>query len=186
MAAANGDSYSHEALEGLAVDEAHLIEQQHGEVEVVMHGGMVAGFSSFVMLVPEHNLGVFVVSHHENSSLPNDLRGELLMRLVGPPSKEPVPAPPADFAERAQRFVGTYAAITYNHSNPPAERPGPVFRAEVQEDGTLKLNNRRWIEIEPLLFVSDNGDSRIAFGADETGRITHLFVGGMFVFERVP
>jgi hypothetical protein len=53
-------------------------------------------------------------------------------------------------------------------------------------DGTLSLNGKRWIEVSPLLFVREDGSGKMAFRTDSSGKITHLFTGGFWVFEKVP
>ena len=45
---------------------------------------------------------------------------------------------------------------------------------------------KRWIELEPLLFIREDGGGKIAFRMDRTGKITHMFAGGFWVFERMP
>lgn len=59
-----------------------------------------------------------------------------------------------------------------------------VLRITANSDGSLSLNGRRWIEVEPLFFVREDGASKIAFRADASGRITHMF-SGFWVFEKL-
>jgi hypothetical protein len=55
----------------------------------------------------------------------------------------------------------------------------------VNTDGTLWYNNKRWIEVGPLLFVREDGASHIAFREDEAGVITNMSAGGFWTFDRL-
>jgi CubicO group peptidase (beta-lactamase class C family) len=171
----------HPQLAGLAYG---FEEEWYGDLRLLVHGGNVAGFSSLVVLIPERGAGFFVVNHHEPSNLRNDLKWALLEHCYGPASKSDVPQSLPGSAARAVAFAGRYGWITYCHT---CSEPTPwvVLTVGVDADGTLTLNGRRWIEVEPLLFVRDDGDGRIAFRMDEQGRVTHLFSGGFWTFERL-
>ncbi|MFN2400299.1 MAG: hypothetical protein ABR543_16930 [Gemmatimonadaceae bacterium] len=53
-------------------------------------------------------------------------------------------------------------------------------------DNALFFSNRRWIEVEPLLFVRQDGTGYIAFRTDSTGKIAAMFAGGFWSFEKLP
>ena len=158
-------------------------EEAYGTLRLVEHGGNMAGFSSLVVLIPERNAGFFVVAHGEDSQLRDNLRWALMDRYYSPEQKLPVPTPSANFNVRAHLFVGRYGYITYCHTC-PGHQPGMIFRVTSNSDGSLTINGRRWIETEPLLFVREDGLGKIAFRADQYGRITHMFFGGFWVFEK--
>lgn len=158
-------------------------EEAFGDLPMLQHGGNVAGFSSLVVLIPKYNAGFFVVTHGENSQLRENLKWALLLRYYSM-KNFPVPQPPPAFNNRAHLFVGRYGYITYCHTC-PGRQPTLFFNVTSNADGTLSLNGRRWIEVEPLLFVREDGASRVAFRADAAGRITHMFFGGFWVFEKL-
>jgi hypothetical protein len=159
-------------------------EERYGNLRLLIHGGNMAGFSSLVVLIPERNAGFFVVNHHENSNLRNDLKWVLLERFYGPAPNAEVPKPSSDFNARAHLFVGRYGWNTYCHTC-SGQEPWVVLTVGSEPDGAMTLNGRRWVEIEPFLFVRDDGASTVAFRTDELGRVTHLFSGGFWVFERL-
>jgi CubicO group peptidase (beta-lactamase class C family) len=158
-------------------------EEAFGDLTMLQHGGNMAGFSSLVVLIPKYNAGFFVVTHGENSQLRENLKWALLVRYYSL-KKFQVPQPAPTFNSRAHLFVGRYGLITYCHTC-PGRQPTFILNVSSKPDGTLWLNGRRWIEVEPLLFVRDDGASRIAFRADAAGRITHMFSGGSWVFEKL-
>jgi hypothetical protein len=90
--------------------------------------------------------------------------------------------PPADFAERAGRFVGSYNTInTYTTLVKIGGLFGLGYPVEISDsgDGTLlfSMSGSEWrfVEVEPLYFRQVGGPFAIVFREDERGRITHLF-----------
>ena len=88
-------------------------------------------------------------------------------------------------AETQPMFVGTYRWNVFCHTC-PQRASGPVLKLSGNEDGTVKLSNsyHRWIEVEPMLFVRDDGKARIAFQSDKSGKVKYLYASGFWVFER--
>ncbi|MFB0538370.1 MAG: serine hydrolase domain-containing protein [Anaerolineae bacterium] len=149
------------------------------------HTGGTLGFTTLLLLLPDQNLGVYVVYNHNDS-------GGLTTQHFGfqraffdhyypAPEGEPI-QPPADFAARASRFAGSYkstrsAYTTFekfgNIMSPPIEISNPG-------DGTLLLTINgvevRLVEVEPLYFRQTDGPFGIVFREDDRGRITHMFV----------
>ena len=158
-------------------------EEAFGDLRMLQHGGNMAGFSALVVLIPKYNAGFFVVTHGETSQLRDNLKWALLLRYYSE-KKFPLPQPAPSFNSRAHLFVGRYGWNTYCHTC-PGRQPTSIMNVTSNPDGTLSLNGKRWIEVEPLLFVREDGASRVAFRADATGRITHMFFGGFWVFEKL-
>jgi CubicO group peptidase (beta-lactamase class C family) len=171
----------HPKLPGLAYG---FEEELYGDLRLLLHGGNVAGFSALVVLIPERNTGFFVVNHHEQSNLRDDLKWALLERYYGPARKTEVPKPTLEFNARAHLFAGSYGWNIYCHTCPGHE-PGLVLTVSINPDGGITMNGRRWIEVEPLLFSRDDGAAKVAFRTDKLGRVTHMFSGGFWVFERL-
>jgi CubicO group peptidase (beta-lactamase class C family) len=159
------------------------------------HGGEAPPMSSKLLLLPDHNLGVFVVYNSEGG-------GELTLQHLGfqraffdhyypAPAIEPI-LPPADFAERAGRFVGNYRITESSYST--IEKVMGLFGAvEISDpgDGTLLFNisglEFRFVEVEPLYFHQVDGPFGLTFREDNRGRITHMFTDltPMWAFERL-
>ena len=92
-----------------------------------------------------------------------------------------------EYQTRTPMFVGTYRWNVFCHTCPQTAT-GPMLNVSSNKDGTVKLSNssHRWIEVEPMLFVRDDGKARIAFQSDKSGKVTHMFAGGFWVFEKTP
>jgi CubicO group peptidase (beta-lactamase class C family) len=158
-------------------------EDAIGELRILEHGGNMAGFSSLAVLLPEKNAGFFFVSHHEASTLRDTIKGKVLNRYY-PAAPSVVPSAPSEFGSYAALYTGTYRWNTYCKT---CDRSAPTVTVVVKAnpDSTLTISGRRWIEVEPMLFVREDGLSKVAFRMDASGEVTHLFGGGFWVFERV-
>ena len=154
---------------------------------VLGHGGYAPVMNSLLLLLPDQHLGVFVTY---NSLGARD--GGLNDQHIGfqraffdhyypTPAVEPI-QPPADFAERAERFVGFYRAAN-SHSTTPEKVIGLLggFTLEITApgDGTLLVPMAglefRFVEVEPLYFRQVDGSFILVFREDDRGNITHVF-----------
>src|SRR5215203_2164545 len=165
------------------------------------HKGESDPINSLLLLLPDQNLGVFVAYNSEGG-------GELTNQHLGfqraffdhyypAPAVERV-QPPADFAERAGRFEGTYRITggTPGTSYTTLEKFGGIFgmgTVEISDpgDGTLLLTTPwrdwRFVEAKALYFRQVNAQFHILFREDDQGRITHMFtdITPMFAFEKL-
>lgn len=165
------------------------------------HSGESDPINSLLLLLPDQNLGVFVVYNSEGG-------GDLTLQHLGFQRAffdhyYPTPAvkaikPPAAFAERAGRFEGTYRITggTPGTSYTTLEKVGGLFGMSTvgisnSGDGTLLFTNPwgewRFVEVEPLYFRQVDGPFNIVFGEDDRGRITHMFTDytPMLAFEKL-
>lgn len=149
------------------------------------HTGYFPPMSSLLLLLPEQNLGVFVAYNSEGGrDLTNQHSGfqrAFFDHYYPAPAVKPI-QPPADFAERAGRFVGLYRL---------ASSPATTFHkvaglvgenaVEISDpgDGTLLLSYAgyewQFVEIEPLYFRQVDGQFGMVFREDDRGRITQVY-----------
>ena len=165
------------------------------------HSGGSDPIYSLLLLLPDQNLGVFVVYNSEGGGdLTNQHLGfqrAFFDHYYPAPAVEPI-RPPADFAERAGRFEGSYQ-ITGGEagtSETTLEKVGGLFgmgTVQISDggDGTLLFKNPwaewRFVEVAPLYFRQVDGPFHILFREDDQGRITHMFTDytPMFAFEKL-
>jgi CubicO group peptidase (beta-lactamase class C family) len=67
---------------------------------LVEHGGNINGFSSFVALIPDQNLGIFTNVNFDSSFLPNAVAGEIMDMYLGAKSEKPWSARYKEFIEK--------------------------------------------------------------------------------------
>jgi CubicO group peptidase (beta-lactamase class C family) len=163
---------------------------------VLGHSGSGEPMESMLLLLPEQNLGVFVVYNSLGA-------GELNRQHFGfqraffdhyfpTPALEPIQTP-VDFAARADRFTGTYkwTMSSYTTLEKFFALMGPTITVTNPGDGTLLLESPfgewRIVEEGPLYFRQVDGPFHMAFRLDDQGRITYLFTDytPMMAFERV-
>jgi len=165
------------------------------------HSGGSDPIWSLLLLLPEQNLGVFVVYNSEGGQdLTNQHLGfqRAFFDHYYPASAVKPIQPPADFAERAGRFEGSYQ-ITGGESGTSEttfEKVGGLFgmgTVEISDsgNGTLLFKNPwaewRFVVVAPLYFRQIDGPFHLLFQEDDQGRITHMFtdVTPMFAFEKL-
>ena len=153
-------------------------------LRILEHGGDIGGFSTLLTLLPEHDVGFFIVHHLESNNLRFELRQAILDRYFPDARERKAPAPDPQKAESLKRFAGTYRANIFCHSC-SSEQPVQDFEVEANGDGTITVWGDRWVEASPLYFVSLDGKSRIGFAEDKTGRITAMSAGSWKVVEKI-
>lgn len=152
---------------------------------VIEHGGDIGGFSALLTLLPDEDVGLYVVHDLEGSNLRFDVRQAVLDRFF--PDRRPlaVPTRQPGSAERVRRFAGTYRASIFCHTCPGGGPNVQDFEVVANEDGTITVWDARWVEVSPLFFVRADGRARIGFAQDTSGRIVALTAGSWRVLERI-
>lgn len=150
---------------------------------------------SLLLLLPDQNLGVFVAYNSQGgTNLTTQHLGfqrAFFDHYYAVPAVAPL-QPPADFAERAGRYEGSYR-WTMGAETTLLKTMGLFGTGKVSAsgDGTLLFatpyGEWRFVEVEPLYFRQVDGPFGIAFGEDGQGRINRMYADLMpqFAFERV-
>lgn len=140
------------------------------------------GHESLLYLLPEESVGFYIVYSGE---LGKDFFQAFMDHYYPPSHPFTLPNPPADFAERAERFTGLYRpnfiAMTSIEKLVSLIADTPVVS---NGDGTLTLRlpplrhkSLRMVEVEPLLFRAEGG-FYVTFSEDGKGNITRMFTSG--------
>jgi CubicO group peptidase (beta-lactamase class C family) len=153
---------------------------------ILQHGGDVAGFSSLMVLLPDHATGLFVIGHREGSDLRDVVRRAFLDRWFPDERRITVPPPDPAAVARLRRLEGVYRAATWCRTCAPDSTRVQDVRVTVRDDGALMVWDEPWIEVEPLFFRSPDGRRRLGFAEDAAGRILALTAGSWMVMERLP
>jgi CubicO group peptidase (beta-lactamase class C family) len=150
---------------------------------------------SVMLLLPDQNLGVFVIYNSEGGGdLTNQHLGfqrAFFDHYYPAPAAAPI-QPPADFAKRAGRFVGSYGSTQGSHTT--IEKVFGLFGAVAisdSGDGTLLLTSPygkwRFVEVKPLYFRQADGPFGLVFREDDQGRINYMATDliPQFAFDRL-
>jgi CubicO group peptidase (beta-lactamase class C family) len=154
---------------------------------LIGHGGNWRGFTSRMVLDPEADLGFFL-SYNALSFDGGENRlhfdfVEAFYDRYFPEEASSLPGPPPDFSSRAGRFTGSYRHNRYIRDS--FGKLAALFgewRVSATPEGTLTVRPPgsllapfHLVEVEPLVFLRDDGGGYVVFGEDESGRITHMF-----------
>jgi CubicO group peptidase (beta-lactamase class C family) len=170
----------HPAMYGMAYG---FFEEYYKDIRFLHHGGNVAGFNSLAVLIPTMNAGFFFVSQHESSSIRENLQWAILVKYYNTSSAPSKPVNSTQNSERAKIFAGRYKYNCYCHTC-NVQPQTMTFNVSANTDGTIQVNGRKWIETQENLFVREDGESKISFRTDSSGKITHMYFGGYWAFEK--
>jgi CubicO group peptidase (beta-lactamase class C family) len=150
------------------------------------HVGYAAPMNGLLLLLPEQNLGVYVVYNSAGGgglNLPHFGFQRAFFDHYYPASAVEPPQPSADFAERAGRFVGSYRQTSFPYTS--FQKVGDLMGGMTTKisdsgDGALlaatPYGGGRFVEVEPNYFRQVDGPFSILFSEDDRGRITRLTV----------
>ncbi len=168
-------------------------ELKLNELKMIEHGGDTAWFHSFLVLIPEKNVGLFV--SYNSAGGGGFAREELVKAFLDryyPGEEKPLPQPPSDFKKRAKKFLGTYRFTRVVHTS-YEKMMALLMKVEVKAtpENTLLitlpagLGAKQWVEVEPLIFQEVSGQDTLVFQEDERGHIIHAFVNSFPYFALV-
>ena len=154
-------------------------ELSRNDVRIVGHAGDTELFHSLLVLLPDHDVGVFI-SYNSPGGI--QARREFLDAFVDQyyPSDDQTPAAPDGRPERAPELTGSYRSIRMPYTT-SEKLVGATDTVSVSVDDRGRLvttsaagGTQRWVEREPLYFEEVGGSDALAFG-DTDGDVTHLF-----------
>lgn len=159
------------------------------------HTGYEPPMHSELLLLPDQNMGVFVVYNSQTAAAltrqHTGFQRAFFDHYYPAPAVEPL-QPPADFAKRASRFVGTF-----RFSSSPSSTlikiiglmGGYTVGVSDPGNGTLSLDisglEFRFVQVEPLYFRQVDGPFHMVFREDDKGRITQMYTDLMPQYTNV-
>ena len=160
-------------------------EMELNNESIIMHGGDTLQFHTFLVLLPDSDLGLFI-SCNERFSEP--AVGEILEAFMDhyyPVAPPPVPEAISGFEQNASLFAGSYRMTRSAYTN--YEKAGVLFQEAQVSPGlnnTLTItgisqDTNRWVEVAPLVFRPASGlpaSEELVFGKDGQGQIKYIFI----------
>lgn len=145
------------------------------------HGGDMLGYSSFITLVPEINLGIYVVHHQENTNLRHKVVSETLKHFGTEKESNPNPE---RLLKDVSKFAGKYKWMSncFTCSNLKHQK---TFELTASENNTLSGFGRIFYQVEPFLFKSYDGKRIMGFKENGKGKIQYMSLGNVNAFEKV-
>ena len=143
----------------------------------------MAGYGSFLFLVPQHRLGIFVATNQESGAVAQPLISALVDALLpGHGAANPI-RPRLNHRMDVTKFVGRYANSMYHHTNPSTGWTPRPFDLRADSLGRLVFDGQPAFPVGPLAFQRDDG-VLLTFRENARGQVTYLFVN-QSVFERL-
>jgi len=163
-----------------------FVEQRQGDERILMHAGStnIEQFQSYLMLLPGHDVGLFVSFNSEGGRLAKSLLTKAFLDRYFPQPPPRQSAGVEGYKQRATRFEGSFEATRRTESN--IEKLAGLIPSAVKvsanTDGTLSIAGgpmgteaRRWLEVEPRLFREVGGSEQVAFAEDKNGNVASMF-----------
>ena len=166
-------------------------EMYRNGVRAIVHDGCVFGSTSRVLLVPEKNFGFLIVTNIDvtnHGDLTSVITARLLDHCFPAEKRFRHPEPTDDFETRAHSYEGQYRHVCY--ASRTLEKLGllmgfaPEITVNASSARALTIEDREYIETEPLFFEQVTGRSFASFRKNQAGEITNLFID-TDAFERI-
>jgi CubicO group peptidase (beta-lactamase class C family) len=165
-------------------------EYQYNGQRAVLHGGLMLGFTSVLLLLPEHDLGMMVVIN--KYGLVSLVEEQFLQRFLDhyfPAPDVPAPAlanatepPAADW----RAYEGRYRTDQYSRFSADklalVSGQGPEIIVEA-EPGRLRFrpDGSAWRPIGRHLFECETTGERVVFQTDRRGRVNRIAGSAQFM-----
>ena len=141
---------------GMASSGLGIFRSYWNDTEILFHGGLISGFRSQMMLVPEINLGIFVSLAGGDTpfSAPGDGPGKLVDLLLKDILGPVVPAPAISVdRDTLEELVGDYwMELRADSTREKALSLQRLWSFDIDEDGTPRVNGNAVDPIGPDLF----------------------------------
>lgn len=157
-----------------------LYEKDWNGISSISHGGDMLGYSSFMTLLPEENIGIFVAHHHEGTNLRTLAIQTIIDELVQKKREQDHKQIKSDLDQFSGKYVWLSNCQSCSDSNNQQ-----FWELKKNKDCTLSGFNRTFYQIKPLLFKSKDGQRTMSFKRDKNGKIKYMSLGNVNVFEKV-
>ncbi|MGB7539655.1 MAG: serine hydrolase domain-containing protein, partial [Anaerolineales bacterium] len=150
------------------------------------HNGGWEGFSSYLMLLPEQGLGLFVSYNSPGGFGAVDEMLQAFFDRYYPASAAPASPPSANPDRPARQFAGWYKPV--RSSSTTLEKIVTLISAlpmTALDDGTLEFVGRKWTAVDSLLYRQTDGKELMAFLPGERGAAAYAAIG-VSAFEKIP
>ena len=154
----------HPQLPGVAVG---FFEAYQNGLRLLRHGGTTTNYGSFLCLIPEKDIGIFITHNGGDESLSKEMVHQFIHRFF--PSTYSKPTWNKNTTTDLSEINGEYFMNRFSHST--IEKLNLLFtyklKIEATEESSISLWGEEFIEIAPLLFENTNKNWKIGFGKNQ-------------------
>jgi len=152
-------------------------------IRTIGHGGDMWGFNGSMEIIPEFNLGFYVVANRNGEgggprvSIGRTVMLAILSVLTPDRKAEPATVPAIDSSIDLSEYAGDYFWGVYCHTCSAVEfelgawrKPRPISISS--SDGTLRIEDKEYVWLSADMFISMDGFDQIFFKRGKDGQIT--------------
>jgi len=137
---------------------------------LIAHSGATINFTSYLLLAPDQDIGLFVAYNSNSDEHPAAVVDEIVAELgLQPAPHQPTPTDTPNGHVRAETVAGEYS-LTYLPQSGPLQVVDRLEHLTVEPDDegrlrttTLEGDARQWIETEPYVYREVGGHDALAF-----------------------
>jgi CubicO group peptidase (beta-lactamase class C family) len=168
LATMHSEQYGrHPAVNGLRYG---FYEHGHPDSDYIGHSGGTIYYSTWLGLLPDRDVGVFVGFNSRGSASPIDVADEILAECdLLPEGTTPEPATGAASRERATTLAGEYESLANAPRNSRLQILGVLSRLTVEATDNGGLITRtmggeptEWVETDPYVYHEREGEDVLA------------------------
>jgi len=140
------------------------------DANLIGHSGATVNFTSYLLLAPDYDVGIFVAYNSNPNEGPKAVVDEIVAEYElqqAPPTPTPISRPGGQ--ERADTVAGEYS-LTYLPQSGPLQVGDRLEHLTVEPTAngrlrttTLEENARQWVETEPYVYEEVGGHDVLAF-----------------------
>jgi CubicO group peptidase (beta-lactamase class C family) len=164
------------------------------DLRTVGHGGSMRGFRSAMTIVPERNLGIYIVTNRAPEAGGGNVNFDpivnaILGQLPDAPQKSKEPIPPEMKIDLGE-YVGDYFYGTYCHAPSAEDAAAGAWRrgrvnAVTEDAGSLLIRDQRFLPRGKDVFVQADGERKVFFGRNSKGDVTfYVYSSSPDTFEK--
>ncbi len=156
------------------------VEQPSTTAGPMEQAGDWNGFASLIFLLPEDGLGIFVAVNSDEGQFRDQLIGDFMDHYY--PDKDQLfgVQPPSALSTDLTQFAGTYRTLRMAHATLDkwlAFAPGSDLIVGQDQSDAVTIHDTRYVQIQPLVFLEQYGDTYAVFQRGRTGGIDYLAQG---------
>jgi CubicO group peptidase (beta-lactamase class C family) len=145
-------------------------EYGHPDANLIGHSGATVNFTSYLLLAPDSDIGIFVAYNSNPSELPKAVVDEIVAEYeLQPAPTTPTPTSRPGGEERAETVAGEYS-LTYLPQSGPLQVVDLLEHLTVESAASGRLRTttldggaQQWVETDPYVYEKIGGHGVLAF-----------------------
>jgi CubicO group peptidase (beta-lactamase class C family) len=161
-------------------------ERFYNNQRAIVHSGNWRGFSSYLILLPQQNLGFFIAHNSYGTKFTQEVIRAFFDRYY--PDKKQITNPqiPVNIQKLNTELIGSYRYKRYaKFSLEKLKTLVSQYNVKSGKNGSFIFDNDQFFPMEPLLLRSANSGKYVVLKTDNNERVTNIFMQD-FNFEKLP